>query len=211
MLTLYRKDIEGRGSLFCGGSYILFMKGFRYLEEKEVIILESIEVLTPEGTMLFEAQKRCLDFLWLLFGEPVKMESFPDYLMRNRQIEMGGDLKNYIDSIELYNSIDEEWVDKTFQNPSRLELSPRLIEIEKELEELEKLKQTPAAKYAKTEKGQLSQRAYRLSEKGRENSIERRKNRQDQDREFKEAALWIENHPGKTYVDYLKETQEEAS
>lgn len=211
MITLYRKDIEGRGSLFTGGNYILFMKGFRYKDDEGIIrILEYIQVHTEEGMLIFHKQKRCLDYLWLLSEEPVKMESMIDFRMRNRQIEMGSSLSSYLqDEERVYISIDGETVDSILRNPTKYDISDHLIQVNEDLKVLEDNKETPASKYAKTDKGKLTQKVYRNTEKGKENAGGRRKERLDRDKDFRAGKTWMKDHPGTSYEDYLNQLPQE--
>lgn len=54
-------------------------------------------------------------------------------------------------------------------------------------------------KYQDSEKFKLSQQKYYLSDKGQKAHLRRR----EQLKDFRKVAKWLEEHPGKTYEDYL--------
>jgi len=204
VITLYRKDIPGRGSLFYGKTLIFFLRGFRFWENSTIYQLEYLEVHTPEGTLRFHLQKRCLDFLWVLMEEEVSVESSFDYHKRLRHLEMGGSWSEYSDLDDFFHSISEGWVDKHLSDLSRYEITSKAKECLETLKELEEKRESPESRYAKTEKGKLTQKRYRESEDGHIKAHQRRLDRWAQEKEFKKAQKWMSEVVGRTYEDYLK-------
>jgi len=61
--------------------------------------------------------------------------------------------------------------------------------------------------YYQTEKFKLSVQKYYYSDKGQESHLKRRKLVSD----FGKAASWLKDNPGKTYEDFLKETEQDVA
>lgn len=78
--------------------------------------------------------------------------------------------------------------------------TPKRKEAQRRYEEKEK-GQATIKKYQQTEKFKLSVQKYYFSKKGQDAHLKRRKLVKD----FRQAAKWLKEHPGKTYEDYLKE------
>ena len=84
--------------------------------------------------------------------------------------------------------------------------SPKRREAQRRFEDTDKGKAVTES-YQNSEKFKLSLQKYRFSGKGQE-ALQKRGNLV---KDFRKAAKWLEDNPGKTYEDYLKKEEEEES
>ncbi len=207
MLKLYRKDFKDRGSLYRGGDFFLFHKGFCFKDlSGGVSILKTLEVLevfTPEGTFKFETQKGGLDFLSSLVGDSVYIEFPAEFQIRLRISKQKKTGDGLADLEPILASLTSDWIDGHLSNEDRLFQSEVGLEALKKLEEIEKVKGHHYLRYARTPKGKLAQEKWRRSQKGADYRDKETVIRKTKIKLFQEASKWIETNPGKTFEDFM--------
>jgi len=69
-------------------------------------------------------------------------------------------------------------------------------------------KNTPSAKYARSEKGKLSQKKWRQSDSAQDQAQDRSEAKKARTRHFKVIEAWLKQNPGKTFYDVPPEIAE---
>ena len=145
----------------------------------------------PLEKVEFYKPKELFDFIYLSYEVTVKLEHSPD--IPNRPADPTT-LPGWMD-------ISHTWIDKAFEEAIETDLeNPYLVEFAKF-----RRKNTSAAKYARSEKGKLTQKIYRQSDGGKEQAKVRSNDKKTERAEFRIIRDWLKANPDKTTDDFPAE------
>ena len=177
-------------------------------------------VIVPSGWNMLDSGKRHITTNWTLFWYPNSQDQLEKvsffkiayvsdfiYLTYERRLRLEGssEIQNRPKDLEAlpgWIDLTRDWIDESFTSALDTEPDNSYIVAFQEFQ----TKNTSAAKYARSEKGKLTQKKYRQTDKAKEGYQKRSSVRKDKRDRFRQVRAWEEANPGK---DLLTEAPQE--
>jgi hypothetical protein len=191
LITIVAEDMETvRGIIFQSEdeSYRYYPKRLKYYNyRRRLIEIDFHEASSPEGTWAFATRDQAMRFLSMSADEEVICELSEERKERLRITRE--DLVKDVDAVSNHFNLGDE----------------RLVLTDRGKEVVDFIMLSPSQRYARSDRGRESQKRWRNSKSGRIMVQENAKVKKETNALFKEAAKWLEDHPGKTFSDWEKQ------
>lgn len=201
-MILYHYSFKGRGLAWANNTMSVISPAWNSLEGQEHSKGWTL-IWSPNGDgkmekINFSKTRGILDFVYLTYEVTVELEFSLDAVKRT-------DLENSDEESGEYPGLVEGLTADYFD----IQLSEAVETADDNLYlvEFEKFQKqnTPAAKYARTEKGKLARKKWRQSPLAVEGAKKRREDKKEQNQHFKAMEKWLKANPDKGFGDIPKE------